>query len=645
MDLLDDRIRTARLLGADNDLVLHGGGNVSVKTMEEDHAGRIIKVLRVKGSGSDMSSLERDNLTGLRMEDILHAREKDSMTDQEMMDYLKRSMVNPSEASPSVESFLHGFIPYTYVDHTHSDHILMLTNTEMGNDEIKKILGNVLIVDYIRPGFTLAREVLKKIENITPDVEGIVLRKHGLFTFGETAQESYDRHMRIVGRAKDYIKKTIGFNFYTEKYEKDPEMKNKIIEVRGACSKIFSKAVLIDCSDEALKIARSEEAEKYEHSGPATPDMLIRTKYEYVFLKKEDDVKKVMEDFAQRYMEEQKKYASLYPPHDPYPAAVILSGYGIMTMARDYGTCGIIRDQIIHSIRVNSIAGKISRHSFISKKEAYEMEYWPLEEAKLKNFKPRTLQGKISLVTGAASGIGLASAEALASNGSIVVCADLDPKVNEVAKNIEKKTGTRCIPYLIDLSKVQEIDKMMDFIIYDVGGIDIVFNNAGILKSEFIEDISMETINRHIDINSRAPFRISQLAFIAMKKQGIGGNFVFNITKNLTHPGPGMASYGTTKAFAAQLSHYIAKEGGKYGIRSNIINPDKIFKNSKIWENGVLESRAKAKGITEEEYKKGNLLRKEVLPEHVANVLIALVTEEIFGCTTDAMIPVDGGII
>ncbi len=177
------------------------------------------------------------------------------------------------------------------------------------------------------------------------------------------------------------------------------------------------------------------------------------------------------------------------------------------------------------------------------------------------------------------------------------------------------------------------------------GGVDVVFHNAGVLKSEYIEDIQLDTLMLHFNINSLAPFIISQEVFKIMKKQGIGGNFVFNITKNLTNPGPGMISYGTTKAFSAQLSHYIAKEGGKFGIRSNIINPDKIFKNSKIWENGVLEARAKAKGITADEYKKGNLLRKEVLPEHVANMLIAMLDEDTFGATTDSMVPVDGGIL
>ncbi|MCL4319771.1 MAG: SDR family NAD(P)-dependent oxidoreductase, partial [Candidatus Thermoplasmatota archaeon] len=310
-----------------------------------------------------------------------------------------------------------------------------------------------------------------------------------------------------------------------------------------------------------------------------------------------------------------------------------------------YRECSIIRDQFVHSMRVNSVAEKLGKHSFISRKEAFDMEYWPLEEAKLKKFKPRKLEGTVSIVTGAANGIGLEAFRKLAENGSNVVGVDKEKSVIDIARSISDEFGTETMGYEIDLTNTERVREMIRDIRDRYGGVDVVFHNAGVLKSEYIEDIQLDTLMLHFNINSLAPFIISQEVFKIMKKQGIGGNFVFNITKNLTNPGPGMISYGTTKAFSAQLSHYIAKEGGKFGIRSNIINPDKIFKNSKIWENGVLEARAKAKGITADEYKKGNLLRKEVLPEHVANMLIAMLDEDTFGATTDSMVPVDGGIL
>lgn len=645
MATIDDRITTARKLGSDKDLVLHGGGNASVKLVEIDHAGRQVKVLRVKGSGSDMATIDERGFTGVKMEDILLAKDIKTMTDAEMMDYLKKSMIDPSEPSPSVETFLHGFIPYTFVDHTHSDYILMLTNTSLSDNDIKKILGNVVVVPYIPPGFTLAKEILKIMNFITPDVEGIVLRKHGLFTFGETAEESYEKHMRIVERAKKFVKNKVGEINFHEDYDNSNEFEKIIPEIRGIISSLYRKTILVDRTEEVLSISKSKEGEKFARSGPATPDMLIRTKYDYLYLSDSTKYREEIENFKNRYAEEYKEYVKEFPMHDPYPSIILMRGFGAIFSARTIKECRIIRDQFIHSIRVNTVASRIGNHEFISRKDAYNMEYWPLEEAKLKKFVPRKNEGGIGLVTGAANGIGLEATKRLAETGMNVIAADVDPKVMDVAKEIGNNTKTRTEGFIVDLSKPEEVEKLMDFIEQSFGGIDVVFQNAGILKSEYLEEIKLNTLMKHIEINSIAPFIISQRAFNIMRRQGIGGNFVFNITKNLTHPGPGMTSYGSSKAFSAQLSHYIAKEGGKFGIRSNIINPDKIFKNSKIWENGVLEARAKAKGITEEEYKRGNLLRKEVLPEHVANMLLAMIDEDIFGATTDAMVPVDGGIL
>ncbi len=645
LDEIDFRVESARKLGNDSELVLHGGGNASVKVLETDHAGRIIKILRVKGSGSDMATIDRSGFTGVRMEDLLHARTIEEMSDEEMMSYLRKSMINSSEPSPSVETFLHAFIPYTYVDHSHSDHILMLTNSNLKNDDIKAILGNVIILDYYPPGFKLAKKVLDIVNKITPDVDGIILSKHGLFTFGETADESYEKHIKIVDRARQYISKTIKQPLFSEKFKRNESAYEELPEIRGLVSKNYKKILLVDRSDEAIRIACSEEGEIFRESGPATPDMLIRTKYDYLYLTGKEDISKEVGEYSQKYEKEYKMYIKEFPMHDPFPSIILIRGFGIITTARTYRECSIIRDQFVHSMRVNSVSEKLGKHSFISRKEAFDMEYWPLEEAKLKKFKPRKLEGTVSIVTGAANGIGLEAFRKLAENGSNVVGVDKEKSVIDIARSISDEFGTETLGYEIDLTDTERVREMIRDIRDKYGGVDVVFHNAGVLKSEYIEDIQLDTLMLHFNINSLAPFIISQEVFKIMKKQGIGGNFVFNITKNLTNPGPGMISYGTTKAFSAQLSHYIAKEGGKFGIRSNIINPDKIFKNSKIWENGVLEARAKAKGITADEYKKGNLLRKEVLPEHVANMLIAMLDEDTFGATTDSMVPVDGGIL
>ncbi len=353
----------------------------------------------------------------------------------------------------------------------------------------------------------------------------------------------------------------------------------------------------------------------------------------------------MIDEYAAKYRKEYEEYVRGFPMHDPYPSCIVIRGYGLITAGINSREASIAMDQMRHSLLVNARAMRLGGNSFISRKEAYEMEYWPLEEAKLKKFHPRPLEGHVSVVTGAASGIGLEVARKLAMNGSAVIACDLDPDVTSVSKTLGTESGNPVIPAVIDISSEEAVEKAYRNAVLEFGGVDMLFNNAGVLKSSLIEDTTVQDLDLHYRVNARGTFLMTREAFKIMKAQNIGGNMVFNITKNLTNPGPGMLSYGSTKAFAAHVCHYVAKEGGKYGIRANIVNPDKIFRGSKIWENGVLEARAKAKGQTVEQYKTQNLLRREVLPDHVANVVLALINEDAFGATTDAMIPIDGGII
>ena len=644
---LETRVHYSHKLGADPSLVLHGGGNTSVKQDELDHTGKSIRVLRVKGSGSDLATITEKGFTGLRLEDMLAAEKIDSMSDQEMVDYMRKSMVDPSEPSPSVESFLHAFIPQRFVDHSHSDAILSITNTPMSIEEKEKILPNVMVIPYIPPGFKLARAILSKIRSMPPGIEGIVLSQHGLFTFGETGEQSYERHIRIVRMAEDYAKSRITDNIFQKAYEVvERDLTIAVLpEIRGLLSKYRKKVLHVEDSGIGKLISTSAEAEKFAKLGPATPDMLIRTKFEYAYVQEPSKAKETIQAFIQNYEKDYREYVKGFPMHDPAPSIVVVRGFGFITAGISRKEARIIRDQFVHSMRVNSTALRLAGNRFIPKKEAFDMEYWPLEEAKLKKFKPKFLQGTVSVVTGAASGIGLEVARKLAENGSAVVACDLDPSTPDVCKALENETGSPVYPAVIDISDESKVTSLFGDITTNFGGVDILFNNAGVLKSSPLEKISAEELDLHYRVNSRGTFLMTRETFKILKAQGLGGNIVFNITKNLTNPGPEMLSYGSSKAFAAHICHYVAKEGGKFGIRANIINPDKVFKGSKIWENGVLEARAKAKGQTVEQYKTQNLLRREVLPEHVANVVLSLVNEEIYGATTDAMIPVDGGIM
>lgn len=641
-DDMSELVYGSRLLGAESSLVLHGGGNTSLKHEERDHTGRSIRVLRVKGSGSDLSRMDAGDFTALRLEDLELASSIDKMSDDGMVSFLSKCKLDPEESSPSVETFLHAFIPFKYVDHTHSDAILSITNTDLSEDKIKEILGNVIVVPYIHPGFALAKALLKVIPDIS-GYDGIVLAKHGLFTFSDSAEECYRKHIKIVTRAEKYLD-TLGDGF-TQKFEKKSDLNGFLPVIRGHVSGEKKKIILFDHSDTSLKIACAKETEEYCTYGPATSDMLIRTKQDFLYVDDPSKATGLIDRFVSNYRDECFHYVPECSLHDPYPSVMVIRGYGIITQAPTVRECRKILDLAHHSFYVDGKSSRVGNHEFISKKDAFLMEYWPPQEAKLRKFVPKKLDGTVALVTGAANGIGLEAFRTLARNGAMVMACDVDPSLNEVADRIHRETGQENVPFIADLMKPESISGMFRGIVQSAGGIDVVFNNAGILKSAFIEDVKFEDLDRHYFINSRAAFAVSQEAFRIMKKQGIGGNVVFNVTKNLLHPGPGMLSYGASKAFAAQVCHYVAKEGGKYGIRANVINPDKVFRGSKIWEGGVLEARAKAKGQTVEEYKTQNLLRVEVLPSHVVNILLSLIDDSIFGATTDTMIPVDGGVV
>ncbi len=641
---LNLRVYSSRLLGAESELVLHGGGNTSVKTSEKDHTGKQLEVLRVKGSGSVLANIDEKGFTGLRMADLLAAAGIRSMDDLTMMDYLSRSKLDPSEPAPSVESFLHAFIPFKYVDHTHADSIVTLTNTDLKDEDLRHILGNVVVVPYIQPGFKLAKALQDRMDAIR-NADGVVLRKHGLFTYSDDVRESYSKHIEIVTRAEKAISERIKGPIFTREFEKaEIDVTEFLPKLRGLVSSISRKVLEVNTGEKALEIACSSEAEELCTYGPTTTDMLIRIKHDFLYVPDVGKLGELLKGYRENYAKEHSRYASSYPVHDPNPAVIVVRGFGIIAQANTKREAKIIMDYAVHSLSVNAKCRKIGKHEFVSKEESFEMEYWPLQEAKLRKHVPGKFQGSVAIVTGAAAGIGLEAFRNLAASGSYVVALDIDASIADAGKQIASETGMENLPIKADLSDENQIGDAIARTVMEFGGVDFVFNNAGILKTAPLDSISVSEMDLMYRVNSRGTFLITRDAFRIMKIQGTGGAFVFNITKNLTNPGVEMAMYGSTKAFAAQLSRYVAKEGGKYRIRSNIINPDKVFRGSKIWEGGVLESRAKAKGQTVEEYKTQNLLGVEVLPSHVVGVMMSLLDDSVFGATTDAMIPVDGGI-
>jgi len=640
---LEERVRTSRMLGSDSSLVLHGGGNTSVKTVVS-RMGKDVRALFVKSSGSDLGKAAVEGFTALDLDRLVEAQGLEEMSDEDMVLFFKASMLDPEQQQPSVETFLHAFIPFRYVDHSHADLVLAITNTDMTDEMIKDIFGgSVLVLPYIHPGFNLAKKFMEAVSGSElRNYEGAILRNHGLVTWGDSAEESYEKHIRLVKRAESFLSEHWkGIKEVHISKEKEEEFLSFLPKLRGMLSRKKRKILSWNSTPEAVGLSLDERLISLREVGPATTDMLIRTKRNFLFAESLEDLSGRIEEYRKRYEEEYGKYVSgKYEMHDPYPNVLIIRGYGVVASSFTAGESRIVGDLAIHSLRVASASSSIGRNRFLPEKECFEMEYWPPQEAKLRKIQRRPLEGYIALVTGAASGIGKVTLGRFSEEGMVSVGCDIDPGVNDVAKSL----GGEALGLTFDISDEGAVQRAYREIIRNYGGIDVVFNNAGYLKPSPLDETTLEVLKKHIDVNSIGTFLVTREAFRIMKSQGIGGVFIFNATKNVTHPGEGMMAYGSSKAFAAQLSRYVAIEGGKYGIRSNVLNPDKVFRESRIWEGGVLENRAKAKGVTVEDYKKGNLLHVEVLPEHVANVAVALVKDSIFGATTGTMIPIDGGV-
>ncbi|MGC8562057.1 MAG: SDR family oxidoreductase [Thermoplasmata archaeon] len=642
--LLKERVEASRSLGRDENLVLHGGGNTSVKLKVRSVVAKEINTLFVKSSGSDLATIEEEDFTAMKMNDLMDAKLVDTMTDDEMSSFIRNCMLDPDQAFPSVEIFIHAFVNYKFVDHSHADYIVALTNSNLEDRAIADVFKEkILVIPYVQPGFQLAKHFLKTINEMDlSNFAGVILRNHGLVTWGNTAKESYETHLKLVKEAEKFIENQWK-GIPRVQFQKDRESQfiDFLPKLRGLLSKDRKKILTWDNSDEAVGFSISEDAVRFRTLGPATPDMLVRTKKNYLFSDNLSNIESEIDSFIRKYKEDYEKYVpSGKIMHDPFPSVLVLKGYGLVAAASTKMEADIIRDEAIHSFRVASAAAAIGDNRFITDQQCYDMEYWPFQEAKLAKRKRKELEGFIGLVTGAASGIGKVTFMKFMTEGILAIGGDIDPGIVDISKQM----GKEAYGIKFDISNEESVMGAFREIVREFGGIDAVFNNAGFLKPSPLDETTLQDLKKHVDINSIGTFLVTREAFKIMKTQGIGGSFVFNITKNVTNPGEGMMSYGTSKAFAAQLSRYVAIEGGRYRIRSNVVNPDKIFRESKIWEGGVLENRARAKGITQEEYKRGNLLHVEVLPEHVANVVVDLIRDSVFGATTGTMIPIDGGI-
>ncbi|MQF65181.1 bifunctional rhamnulose-1-phosphate aldolase/short-chain dehydrogenase [SAR202 cluster bacterium AC-409-J13_OGT_754m] len=665
MDLL---VYQSRLIGADSSLVVWGGGNTSIKTVRKDFRDRDTSVLLVKGSGSDLKTIDPKDFPSLRMEDVLALFDKTDMTDDDMVTYLGQCMLNPKDPRPSIETLLHAFLPYKSVIHSHADAIVSLTNTSEAKQILEDIYGSdVSIVEYIRPGFTLSKKVGLAVQN-NPNVLGVVLMNHGLFTWGDDPKQAYDRHIDLVNKAENYArtkgksKKVFTSNTNLKITPKDRKQIAAYISptIRGLVSNNQSMVLRYDDSSDILEFVNSKEGQKLSQVGPATPDHTLQTKIKPLWVPISNSIDnqslvKVLSDSVKRYVDE---YIRWYQTNtdgnhkmlDPYPRVILVPGIGMWTTGKDYKSALIAGDIYHHTIKVLKTAESIGQYTSLSDKDAYDVEYWPMELYKLTLAPPQLeLARKITMITGAANGIGKAIAERFAYEGSHLLIADVDyDGIHRLSEDLNRKYGNgRVTPVVMDVTKESDINAAFQILRTTYGGLDILVSNAGVAPVGAIDEIAISEWNRAFNVNATGHFLVSREAVRLMKQQELGGSLVFIGTRNIPAPGKDFGAYSASKAAEAQLARVLAIESAEHGIRCNIINPDAIFEGSNLWSVEVRRQRAKAHGVRIEEleqfYQKRNLLNVRITGADVAEATLFFASSRT-SKTTGAMHPVDGGI-
>lgn len=630
---LEQRVYTSRLLGNDPYLVMHGGGNTSAKGEATNLFGKKEKVLFVKGSGWDLGKIEAPGLPAVRLTPLWELRNLSALGDEEMMSFLRSNLVDSKSPDPSVETLLHAYLPHTFVDHTHADAVLTITNQPNGAELVKKIYGKrVALVRWEMPGFLLAK-LCAEIYEKDPSVEGMVLLKHGIFSFGETAKESYDRMIEFVQMAEKFIAES-PLKLQNANKKNTAATGQWMQKIRSTLSQAgFRCVVALDDSPTSLELANHKDAKAISQRGPVTPDHVIRTK-QFPLVVTSEDLTKQLETYRKNYESYfarcSEKRGVKRQILDTLPRVFIVPEVGIISVGATEKDALIARDIYQHTAQVILNAENIGKYEVLPEEALFDMEYWILEQNKLKlGPKRQMLSGKVAVVTGASSGIGAAIAKEFKSNGATVF-------------NFDLKKGGDVEWVETDVSSHTSMRTAFEKVLLKNGGVDIVVINAGIFpKSATIENISDEDWDKSLRINTTGAFYTISEALRLMKNQGTGGDIVFVASKNVPAPGKEAAAYSVAKAGQAQLARVAALEGGAFGIRVNMLHPHMIF-DTAIWTDEVLEKRAKAYNMTVEQYKTNNLLKTALDSKDVALATLALVNGS-FGKTTGAQIAVDGG--
>ncbi|NRG31104.1 bifunctional aldolase/short-chain dehydrogenase [Niallia circulans] len=666
---LEELVYRSNLIGTDRAVCNWGGGNTSMKTTEKDFRGRDIEVMWVKGSGSDLATMKAHNFTGLKLEDIKPLMEREEMSDEEMVAYLSHCMIDSSHPRASIETLLHAFLPYKHVDHTHPDAIISICCADNGKQIAEEIYGNRFVwVPYIRPGFILSKMIAEGVKN-NPNAELVLMEKHGLVVWGETAEESYNKTIAIINEAENYIHNKIveeqvfgGEQYPALNAEEAEEILSQVMPViRGAVSGEKQMLLTYDRGADVLQFVNSKDAKTLSQIGAACPDHLVHTKRQPLYIEwnpTTKDIASLKEKIKSGVAEFKKEYTSYFDRNketgdqisETAPRVILIPGIGMVNTGKTLAMAEVSGALYRRAISVMKGAAALGNFVSLNENESFKIEYWPLELYKL-SLAPKEAEfsRKVAFVTGGAGGIGSETCRLFAEQGAHVVIADLNIEgAEKVAAEINEKYGSvRALAVKMDVTKEDAVNEAYKKTALTFGGVDIIVNNAGLATSSPFDETSIQEWNLNLNVLGTGYFLVAREAFKQMKEQGLGGSMVFIGSKNSVYAGKNVTAYSSVKAMEAHLARCIAAEGGEFGIRVNTVLPDAVLQGSAIWGSKWREERAANYGIEpdqlEEHYKKRTTLLVNIFPKDIAEAICYFSSSKAEK-TTGCMLTVDGGV-
>lgn len=635
---LELRVYSSKLLGQDPTLVLHGGGNTSVKIKTKNILGEEEEILYVKGSGWDLATIEKPGFSPVRLDHLLKLATLPRLNDMQMVNELRTNMTLASAPTPSVEAILHATIPFRFVDHTHSNAVVTVTNTEQGVEKVKAIFGDkVVIIPYVMPGFDLARLCAEEFEKQSHEnTIGMVLLNHGIFSFADDAKLSYERMIELVSMTEAYIQEHNAWDVEINASDDSNIAHTDIAQLRYDLSAVIGQPMIISTSQDAAAMSyiNRKDIAVISQQGPATPDHVIRTKRLPMLGRDLTAYSQAYQAYFTRNAEASAEPKTIL---DTAPRVILDAELGLCTAGRSIKDAKIVADIYRHTMEIIQRSEMLGGYKALPENDIFDVEYWDLEQAKLKRSgNPPVFTGEVALVTGAASGIGLACVESLLARGAAVIALDINPKI------ATQFTNPACLGIVCDISDEDNIKRAINSGVKVFGGIDMLILNAGIFPAGCrIESLATADWKQVMNINLDSNLVILRECHPFLKLAPNNGRVVFVGSKNVPAPGPGAAAYSASKAALNQLARVAALEWAADGIRLNTVHPDAVF-DTGIWTDEVLSSRAAHYGMTVDEYKRKNLLKTEVTSKDVAE-MCAEMCGSLFAKSTGVQLPIDGG--